>query len=92
MKQKKIKKIIIKMHYTHYVKSVETEWRGHCNCPHPHPRSPATWSNLNPFYSLIDGLQQSPVLGILIAIFVGKHVGQCVHVTVEVVFRQRFLL
>lgn len=41
-------------------------------------------SHLDALHRLVDGLQQSPVLRVLVAVFVGKHVGQGVHVAVKV--------
>lgn len=41
-------------------------------------------SHLDTFDGLVDGLQQSSVFWVLIALFISKHVGQRVHVGVKV--------
>lgn len=40
--------------------------------------------HLNALHRLVDGLQQSPVLRVLVTVFVSKHVGQGIHITVKV--------
>lgn len=52
-------------------------------CPPPVP-SLSGPSHLDALHSLIDGLEQRPVLRVLVAVFIGKHVGQGFHVAVEV--------
>lgn len=49
-------------------------------------------SHLDALHRLVDGLEQSPVLWVLVAVFIGKHVGQRFHVAVEVLLWQRILL
>lgn len=53
---------------------------------------PCSLSHFNSLHSLIDGLQQGPVLWVLVAVFVRKHVGQGVHIAVKVLLGQRLLL
>lgn len=49
-------------------------------------------SNFNTLHCLVDGLQQSSVLRVLVAVFVSKHAGESIYVAVEVLLRQRLLL
>lgn len=49
------------------------------------PLSPAhPASHLDALHRLVDGLEQGPVLRVLVAVFIGKHVGEGFHVGVEV--------
>lgn len=41
-------------------------------------------SHLDALHRLVDGLEQSPVLGVLVAVFISKHVGEGFYITVEV--------
>lgn len=58
-------------------------------CSSISPRCP---SHLDALHCLVNGLQQSPVLRVLVAVFVGEHAGESVYVAVEVLLRERFLL
>lgn len=49
-------------------------------------------SHLDALHCLVDGLEQSPVLGVLVAVFIGKHVGEGFYVAVEVLLRHWLLL
>lgn len=49
-------------------------------------------SHLDAFDGLVDGLEQGSVLWVLIALFIGEHVGQCVHIGVKVLFGDWLLL
>lgn len=53
------------------------------------PRCP---SHLDALHGLVDGLQESSVLGVLVAVFVGEHAGESVYVAVEVLLGQGLLL
>lgn len=72
-----------KTHDTEYLKGLEKKdwWRHRDALP---PVVLQFLLHLDALYCLIDGLQQSPVLGVLVAVFVGKHVGQGVHIAVKV--------
>lgn len=50
----------------------------------PRPLSSSCLSHLDALHRLVDGLEQSPVLRVLVAVFVGKHVSQGVHIAVKV--------
>ncbi len=41
-------------------------------------------SHLDTLYRLVNGLKQSPVFRVLVAVFIGKHVGQGFYIAVEV--------
>lgn len=49
-------------------------------------------SYLYAFYCLTDGLQQGPGVRVLVAVFIGEHVGQSLHVIIEVLLGYWFLL
>lgn len=49
-------------------------------------------SHLNAFYCLVDGLQKSLVLGVLVAVFIGVHVSQSTHIVVKILLCDWFLL
>lgn len=53
---------------------------------------PSWCLHLNAFDSLVDGLEQGSVCRVLIALFVAEHVGQSVHVGIEVLFINGLLL
>lgn len=52
-----------------------------------------SWSlHLNAFDSLVDGFEQGSVRRVLIALFVAEHVGQSVHIGVEILFTDGLLM
>lgn len=53
---------------------------------------PSWCLHLNAFDSLVDGFEQGSVCRVLIALFVAEHVGQSVHIGIEVLFTDRLLL
>lgn len=56
------------------------------------PPAPPPASHLDALHRLVDGLQQSPVLRVLVAVFTGKHVSESFNVAVKVLLRHRLLL
>lgn len=54
--------------------------------------SPSWYLHLNAFDGLIDGFEQGPVCRVLITLFVAEHVGQSVHICIEVLFTDGLLL
>lgn len=49
-------------------------------------------SHLDALHRLVDGLQQSPVLRVLVAVFVGEHVSESFNIRVQVLLRHGLLL
>lgn len=71
-----------RINYIQYLKGSERKIGVVTVMPRPRP-SPCP-SHLDALHRLVDGLEQSPVLRVLVAVFIGKHVGQGFHVAVEV--------
>lgn len=48
--------------------------------------------DLDPFHSLVYGLQQSLIVRVLVALLVGVHIHQSVHIGVKILLRDWLLL
>lgn len=53
---------------------------------------PSWCLHLDAFDGLVDGFEQGSVRRVLIALFVAEHVGQSVHIGIEVLFTDGLLL
>lgn len=86
-----------KYYYIQYLKGLESKewglvtWTAAVAMPCP-SLSIFHLSHLNALHCLVDGLEQSPVLRVLVAVLVSEHVGQCVHVAIKGLLRQWLLL
>lgn len=72
-------------------KSVDTGSKG-SGKGHVVGEAPPPASHLDALHRLVDGLQQGPVLRVLVAVFVGEHVSESLNVRIKVLLRHRFLL